>query len=276
MGLTIDLSGRTVLVVGGGGGGIGTSACIQAARAGADIVSFTDMAEHLAATVEAVEALGQRASGAVVDVRDTDALAAAVDAAGAAEGRIDGLVNVVGGSKFPDWHRTVDYTVESFDNIMATNVRYVMVTAQRVAAGLIAAGRPGSIVSISSIASRSAPLISAYGAAKAALDSLSRTMSVEWGRHGIRVNTVAAGTIATPRAGQSDLADVAGKYIPLGRRGTPDDIAIAATFLLSDLAGYVTGHTLVVDGGSNLQGAGTDESFLPAFVTSPAIRSRFE
>ena len=125
------------------------------------------------------------------------------------------------------------------------------------------------------MASRSAPLISAYGAAKAALDSLTRTLSVEWGPHGIRVNTVAAGTIATPRAGQSDLADAAGALIPLGRRGRPDDIAHAAVFLLSDLASYVTGHTLVVDGGSSNMGVGLDEHLLPAFVTSPAIRDRF-
>ncbi len=275
MALALDLSRRTILVVGGGGGGIGTSSCLRAAAAGADVVAFTDVDEHLAATIEAVNEAGRACHGVVVDVRDTQALGVAAEQAWDLWGPIDGVVNVVGGAKVPDWHRAVDYTVESFDNIVATNVRYVLVVAQRVARLMIDTGRPGSIVSISSVASRSSPLISAYGAAKAALDSLTRTLSVEWGRHGIRVNTVTAGTITTPRAGQADLADAAGQLIPLGRRGTPDDIANAVVFLLSDLASYITGQSVVVDGGSSNYGAGLDEHLLPVFVTNPMIRDRF-
>jgi NAD(P)-dependent dehydrogenase (short-subunit alcohol dehydrogenase family) len=98
-------------------------------------------------------------------------------------------------------------------------------------------------------------------------------MALEWAQHGIRVNLVAPGTVKTPRAGQSDMADEAAKSIPLGRRGDPEDIANAAVFLRSDLSAYITGQTLTVDGGSNIGGPGGDQ--LPAFVTNPTVRARF-
>ena len=125
------------------------------------------------------------------------------------------------------------------------------------------------MVNISSIASRGQPLLSAYGAAKAGLDSLTRSMAMEWGRHGIRVNNVAPGTVNTPRSGRSasNLDDPLAAAITLGRRGTPTDIADACVFLLSDLAAYITGQTLDVDGGPS-RGA-VDEHDLPTMVTNP-------
>jgi len=139
-----------------------------------------------------------------------------------------------------------------------------------VARRLMEARLPGSIVNVSSVAARGAPLLGAYGAAKAGLESFSRTMAMEWGPYGIRVNVVAAGTIKTPRAGTGEMADEASRTIPLRRRGEPADIADAALFLLAD---YTTGHTLVADGGLGMGNAGGDE--LPAFVTNPAVRDRF-
>ncbi|NNE75330.1 MAG: SDR family oxidoreductase [Acidimicrobiales bacterium] len=278
MAISIDLTGRTIAVVGGGGGGIGTSICERLAIAGADIAALSAEAAHVDDTVERVEALGRAATGQVVDVRDADGLTAALDAAAADAGRFDGLVNVVGGVQVPYWDRLLDYPIETFDHLIATNLRYALVGCAHVARGLVDAGRPGSMVNISSIASRSAPLMAGYGAAKAGLDALTRTMSAEWGRFGIRVNNVAPGSINTPRSGRSDsdLVDDAAKQIPLGRRGTPQDVADATAFLLSDVAGYITGHTLVVDGGASYRSAGLDDSDLPAQVTNPAIRARFE
>ena len=272
MSIAISFTGRTALVVGGGGGGIGSAVCSRLAEAGADIVALSAVEADLDTTRADVEALGRHCATAVVDVHDLDALRSAIEA----HPEIDLVVNVVGGVTVPHWHRLHDYPIESFDHLLTTNLRYAFMSCQTVAARLIADGRPGAMVNISSIASKGQPLLAGYGAAKAGLDSLTRSMAMEWGRHGIRVNNVAPGTINTPRSGRpaDDPNDPLAKGITLGRRGTPTDIADACVYLLSDLASYVTGQTLDVDGGPS-RGA-LDEHDLPVFVTNPAIRARFE
>lgn len=275
MTVTLSLSGRIVLVVGAGGGGIGSSVCHRLAEAGADMVAVGNDPQHLETVAAEVTDRGQRAHTEVVDVSDAEALRAAIDAGALALGMIDGVVNVVGGATPQYWHRLEEYPMESLDHLLTVNLRYALVSCQQVAKGLIEAGRPGSMVNISSIASKGQPLLSGYGAAKAGLDSLGRAMASEWGRHGIRVNGVAPGTINTPRSGRKpgDI-DEAAKAIALGRRGTPDDIADAVLFLLSDMASYISGQTIDVDGGPSR--AGLAPSGLPVFVTNPAIRERFE
>ncbi|MCH7554369.1 MAG: SDR family oxidoreductase, partial [Chloroflexi bacterium] len=118
---------------------------------------------------------------------------------------------------------------------------------------MIAQGNGGSIISIASMSGISgAPRHSAYGAAKAGLIHWTKSMAVEWGPHGIRINAVAPGSIMTPRAlantppGRDEQLR---SIIPLARRGEPDDIAKAVLFFASDMAGYITGQTLIVDGG---------------------------
>lgn len=275
MSIEINLAGRVALVVGGGGGGIGTAVCRRLATAGADIIAVSAVAEHVEATRSDVESLGRRASAQVADVADFDALRAAIDAGADEVGPADLVVNVVGGATPDHWHRLTDFPIESFDHLLTTNLRYAFIACQHVAKGLIDRGEPGAIVNISSIASRGQPLLSAYGAAKAGLDSLTRSMAMEWGRHGIRANTLAPGTINTPRSGRApDEVDPLAEHITLRRRGRPDDIADVALFLLSDLAGYVSGQTIDVDGGPS-RGA-VDQHDLPIFVTNEAIRRRFE
>ena len=272
MTIEISLTGRTALVVGGGGGGIGSSVCHRLADAGADIVALSAVAADLDATQAEVEQRGQQCASAVVDVHDLETLRSTIEN----HPEVDLVVNVVGGVTVPHWHRLHDYPIESFDHLLTTNLRYAFTSCQTVAARLIADTRPGAMVNISSIASKGQPLLAGYGAAKAGLDSLTRSMAMEWGRHGIRVNNVAPGTVNTPRSGRpvDDPDDPLAKGITLGRRGTPTDIANACVYLLSDLAGYVTGQTLDVDGGPS-RGA-LDEHDLPVFVTNPAIRARFE
>jgi NAD(P)-dependent dehydrogenase (short-subunit alcohol dehydrogenase family) len=275
MSIEINFSGRVALVVGGGGGGIGTAVCRRLAAAGADVIAVSAVAEHVEATKAEVEALGRRASAQVADVTDFDALRAAIDAGADEIGPPDLVVNVVGGATPDHWHRLTEFPIESFDHLMTTNLRYAFIACQHVAKGLIERGQPGAIVNISSIASRGQPLLSAYGAAKAGLDSLTRSMAMEWGRHGIRANTLAPGTINTPRSGRDpDEVDPLAANIALQRRGKPDDIADVTLFLLSDLASYVSGQTIDVDGGPSR--AGIDEHDLPIFVTNEAIRRRFE
>lgn len=271
-GLNIDLEQRVALVVGGGGGGIGTEMALTLARANAAVGVITNVDAHRDDSVTGIASLGAPAAGAVADVTDEAALVAAINQIARELGPISHLVNVVGGNLADQWYRARDYDMATFDSVVARNLRYAVVSCREVAGAIIERGAAGSIVNISSLAARGAPLLGAYSAAKAGLEAFSRTMALEWGHLGVRVNLVAPGTIKTPRAGQSDLADAAAS-IPLGRRGNPSDIANAAAFLLSDLAAYVTGQVLHVDGGSGIGGAGGEQ--LPAFVTNPAVRARF-
>ncbi len=273
MSVAIDLSGRAALVIGGGGGGIGSAMLDAVARAGADVGIITFVEEHAQQSVAHAKSLGVNAAAAVLDVTDEAALVAGIAELAGQVGRFRHLVNVVGGSLADDWHRSAEYDMDAFDRLVGRNLRYAVVSCREVARELLAAGESGSIVNLSSAAARGTPLLGAYGASKAALESFGRTMALEWAPKGIRVNTVAPGTIRTPRAGTTDMADAASAEIPLGRRGAPDDIANAALFLLSDLAAYITGVTLAVDGGTTIGGRGGDA--LPTFVTNPAVRARF-
>ena len=268
----VDLTGRAAVVVGGGGGGIGTAVAVLLARAGADVGTITYEPGHAAETVAEVERLGRRCVASTADVTDEDALRRAVRDLLDALGETRHLVNVVGGSLVDDWYTVDRLPTATFDRVLGRNLRYALVSCQEVARPLLEAGTPGSIVNISSIAAGGTSLLAAYGAAKAGLESMGRTMALEWGPAGIRVNAVAPGTVKTPRAGTDDLPEaVAG--VPLRRRATPDDVAGACLFLLSDLAAYVTGQTLTVDGGASIGPGGQS---LPAAVTNPQVRARFE
>ncbi len=246
MSLAIDLDGRTFVVAGAGGGGIGTAVCRLLVAAGGRVVAL----DNDAARLETAAAIGDAVDGRVCDVRD----AAAVDRALAAV-PVDGLVHVAGGLRLDQWAPTAGVALGVFDDVLALNLRAAVVTSQAAAARIEARGDGGTIVYVASIAALGAmPFGAAYAVAKAGLLALTRTQAVEWGRRAIRVNAVAAGTIATPknaRETETNRDDVARRVIPLARRGTPDDVAAAVVYLCSDLAGFVTGHTLVVDGGES-------------------------
>ena len=273
MSITVDFSGRAALVIGGGGGGIGTAVVDVLARTGADVGIITNISEHTLASVAHVESMGLKAAGTTLDAMDEGSLVAGIGALAAQLGPFRYLVNVVGGAMADDWHRTSEYDMDSFDRVVNRNVRYAVVSCREVARVLLAKQWSGSIVNLSSVAARGTPLLAAYGASKAALESFGRTMALEWAPGAIRVNAIAPGSIKTPRAGSTDMANEAAKEVPLGRRGEPADIANAALFLLSDLAAYITGVTLTVDGGSSVSSRSGDT--LPTFVTNPAVRARF-
>jgi 3-oxoacyl-[acyl-carrier protein] reductase len=164
------------------------------------------------------------------------------------------LVTVVGGQlafvPATPLHETSD---EDWELVFDVNLRYV---ARAVRAGVrvfLAQGRGGTIVSVGSITgSAGSPMQAAYGAAKAGLASLARSVAAEYSRDGIRMNVVACGPIATPvaRAAQAGAAE----WIPLGRPGESHEVADAAVFLASPLSSYVTGQSLVVDGGASAVG----------------------
>jgi NAD(P)-dependent dehydrogenase (short-subunit alcohol dehydrogenase family) len=269
--VAIDLEGKTYIVAGAGGGGIGTAVCRYLVTAGARIVALDIDESRLAAAA----ALGSAVEPRVCDVRDP----AAVEDACAQADRVDGLVHVAGGLRLEQWAATADVPLSVFDDVVELNLRAAFVTSQVVARRLATAGHGGAIVYVASTVATSAmPFGAAYATAKAGMLALTRTQAVEWGRHGVRVNAVAAGYVSTPKNAQESArtsdADPARTVIPLRRRAKPDDIAAAALYLCSDLAGFVTGHTLVVDGGTSVRPSFLDDHDLPVFVTDDALRER--
>jgi NAD(P)-dependent dehydrogenase (short-subunit alcohol dehydrogenase family) len=212
----------------------------------------------------------------VADVRDADAVARAVGEA-TELGPLYGLVHVAGGLVPDQWGLLADTTPETFDDVVRLNLSSAFLTTKAVGTRLAEHGA-GSIVHIASIVGTSAmPFGAAYAAAKAGLMSLTRTAALELGPSGVRVNAVAPGSVRTLRnASDSPPEDTAAERaaVPLGRRARPEDVAAAVLFLLSDLAGYITGQVLAVDGGSSVRPSLLGDDNLPVFVHDTALRDR--
>lgn len=242
------LEGKKALVV-GGGRGMGEATALHLAQVGCDVAVLDNQQDRAEFVANEVEKLGRRAMPVVADILDEASVRHAVADVEAELGGLDVLVTIVGQALFKP---LVDMTVEEWDSEQARNLRYFFVTGRAVAQSMMARGVKGSIVCVGSVDGVvGAPMHGAYGAAKAGLMHLVKSMAAEWGRAGIRVNSVAPGGITTPRLPETpeSLAMMENSVIPLGRPGTTDEIAGAALFLTSNLSSYVTGHTLMVDGG---------------------------
>lgn len=271
----LSLDDRTVVVVGGGGGGIGSAIALACADAGATVVVASVVADDVEHSTAAIEAAGGEAHGRVVDVTDEGAVNELFAWVDDSLGPVHGLVNVVGGTRLDDWNPTEHSPLADFDVVIARNLRYCVATSSAAARSMIEHGVAGSIVNLSSASVVSAAYHAAYGAAKAGVEALTRTMAVEWGRHGIRANTLALGTIETPRAGTTDDDDELAEFaVPLRRRGRPTDVAGPTVFLLSDLAGYISGQTIGVDGAITAKLAIHGENGLPIFYSDPVALAR--
>ena len=242
------LEGRRILII-GGGQGMGEASAVLLAWLGAD-VALLDIEIERAERVKAeVEMLGRAGFAVQADVTDEFELVGAMASVEREFGPIDGLVTIIGMAL---WSTITDMTTEMWDKDHARNLRYVFVAGREFARGLIARGAAGSLVTIASVDGvRAAPNHASYGAAKAGVVSLVKTMAQEWAPHGIRANCVAPGGVVTPRlpAGTPEQEAAGMARVPMKRRGTTGEIAKAVTFLLSDMASYITGHTLPVDGG---------------------------
>jgi 3-oxoacyl-[acyl-carrier protein] reductase len=247
------------------------------AAAGALVIGVDNRAEALAEFVEATSVDGREHPALVADLREPAEVERVIAAAGDA---LHGLVHVAGGMAPQQWSGLMDMEPAVFDEVMDLNLRTTMLTTTACARRLRELGRGGSIVALSSVAGLSSmPFGAPYAAAKSALMSLVRTEALEWGSLGIRVNAVAPGTVRTPkslRGNPNPPPDTAAEAaaVPLGRRGSGDDIAGAVLFLLSDLAGWITGQVLAVDGGSSARPSFLGEDNLPVFVRDEALRRR--
>lgn len=262
------LAGKTALVA-GGGGGLGRAVSLDLAGAGVSLAICDRDGEALARTADDARRSGVEVLVATLDVRDGDALAGFFSDVDAAAARLDVLVNVVGGTFRSPF---LELDAKGRDTLVRTNFTWVVDAIQHGARRMAGDGQGGSIVTLTSIeAHRAAPGYAVYAAMKAALAHLTRTLAVELGPAGIRVNCVApdfvpttglAAVAATSGSGGQVAADAGANgdpgdrlTIPLGRKGRPEDVGGCVLFLASDLAAYVTGTTLHPDGGA-LAGSG--------------------
>jgi 3-oxoacyl-[acyl-carrier protein] reductase len=250
----LGLSGQFAVVM-GGGLGIGRESALLLARAGAHVAVADIDASRAHAVAEEVAGYGVRATAIQGDVRVlSDAERMVDEAMEFAEGRLEVLINMIG---IASWVSVLDVDDETWDHDLNMNLRHHLYVSRAAARRMIAAGVAGRIAVVASVdafyASTNHP---AYGVAKAGLLSLVKTMAQEWGRFGIRVNAVAPDAVLTPRI-QATLRDrgidpeVGGPqpYRPLARSCTPAEIAAPLVFLVSNLSSFVSGQTLVVDGG---------------------------
>ncbi len=252
----LSLEGRVVVVSGAGGGGIGTTVTAMAARAGATVIAVSRSRRNLDEHIAPLAADGLPVVPVAADASTDEGVATVLDAACGADGQLYGLVNVAGGAAPATWMPATRVARSDWREIFAHNLETAFFMSRAIAAELVAQQRPGSIVSISSISGmNTAPFHIAYGTAKAAVVAMTRTMALELAAAGIRVNAVAPGVTETAASGTyvEQDPDRDRRAIAMGRRGRPEEQAGPILFLLSDLAGYITGQTLLVDGGLDLK-----------------------
>lgn len=252
----LSLDGRIVVVSGAGGGGIGTTVTRMVAEAGATVVAVSRSQDNLDTHVGPLTDKGLAVVSVAADASTDDGIATVLDAVRRADGNLYGLVNVAGGAAPSTWMPSTRVSRADWRELFTANLETMFFMSQAVARELRAGSNPGSIVSVSSISGmNTAPYHVAYGTAKAAIVAATRTMAVELAGSGIRVNAVAPGVTETAASATYVDADPDRdrRAIAMGRRGTPEEQAGAILFLLSDLSGYITGQTLLVDGGLNLR-----------------------
>jgi NAD(P)-dependent dehydrogenase (short-subunit alcohol dehydrogenase family) len=261
------MDGRVVIVAGAAGGGIGTAITQAVAEAGGHVIAADNSASHIARDLEPLRQDGLAVTPVCADVLSEEGVAAVMAAARAAPGDLYGLVTVVGGGPPPTWGPTTRLSRENWRAQLELNLDSMFYIAQAVTAELKAQQRPGAIVAISSLLGlTAAPFNAGYGAGKAALLSVVKTLALEFARDGIRVNAVAPGAIQTPTAHLSQDAAKIQRGVPLGRLGVSAEIAGPVLFLLSDMASYVTGQCLAPDGGCSIKWSHLTEDNLPMFL----------
>lgn len=272
----IDFAGRIVIVTGAAGGGIGTAVARMLAGAGATVIAVSRSDEKLAKNIAPLVGQGLSIVPVKAEVSTDDGVAAVMEAALAAKGTLYGLANIAGGAAAETWMRAERVARADWRALFEQNLETMFFMSQAVARELRARSLPGAIVSVSSISGmNSAPFHIAYGTAKAAMVAATRTLATELALDNIRVNAVAPGTTITPGSGAYIDEDVERDRaaVAMGRRAQPDEQAGPIVFLLSDLASYITGQTILTDGGLNLKWShlGADNTSL--FLKSEEFRA---
>lgn len=243
-----NLAGKVAIVT-GCDTGLGQGMALGLAQAGCDIVGINIV--EPTDTIAKVEALGRRFLSLKADVSNTEVLEGLVGQAVATFGRVDILVNNAGIIRRDD---AINFSEKDWDDVMNINVKSVFFMSQAVARQFIAQGQGGKIVNIASMLSFQGGIrVPSYTASKSGVMGITRLMANEWAKHGINVNAIAPGYMATNntaalRADEERNAEILGR-IPANRWGTPDDLMGPVVFLSSPASDYINGYTIAVDGG---------------------------
>jgi NAD(P)-dependent dehydrogenase (short-subunit alcohol dehydrogenase family) len=244
-----DLQGRTAVVV-GGTSGIGRALALGLADAGADVVASARRSAQVDQVAAEIEAKGRRTLRVLSDVSHRDSLEKLRDAAVEKFGKVDILVNCAGVTKRAP---TVDFPEGAWQDILDVNLNGTLRGCQVFGKHMLAR-RSGRIINIASLSTYLGLFeVAAYGASKAAVGSLTKTLAVEWSRHGVLVNAILPGLFRTElNASLLDGTDRGREFLarsPIGRFGKVEELVGAAVFLASDAGSFVSGHILAVDGG---------------------------
>jgi NAD(P)-dependent dehydrogenase (short-subunit alcohol dehydrogenase family) len=243
----------SVAIVTGGNTGIGRAAALELARRGFDVaITFRDAPEAADSLIREIEQTGRRGVAEFLDLSRAENGPAAVDALADRLGGLDALVNNAG---FGITGPVLEVSVEEWRAVLEVNLTGAFLCAQAAARRMVAAGSGGAIVNVTSVHEH-IPLRGStpYVAAKHGLGGVTQTMAMELGAHGVRVNSVAPGQIATRQTGRAD-GTPREIDIPLGRSGAPQEVGRLIAWLCSEEASYVTGSSYVIDGGLSLLAA---------------------
>ena len=244
-------TGRRTAFVTGAAQGIGAATALGLARDGFDVAVSSRSPEKLADVVAQIAAAGARAVPVALDVRTTSSIEQAMTEVIAAFGQLDVLVN---NGAVTLRKLALDVTPAEWQTVIDTNLTGTFFMSQQMGRYLIGSGRPGCIINIASTHGVVGfPKRSTYGISKAAIIQMTRMLAIEWAEHGIRVNAIAPGTVGTPSreafAAEPGYREAMVNRVPLRRLGTPEEVAGAVCYLASPQAAYITGQTLLMDGG---------------------------
>jgi citronellol/citronellal dehydrogenase len=254
--LAADANAGKVAIVTGGGTGIGRATALELARTGARVAICGRRAEPLDAVRVELESAGHEVVAATCDVREPDQVDAFLDEVGERFGGVDVIVNNAGGQFAAP---AEDISLKGLRAVHRLNVDAVWYVTHQVATRWMIPRRGGSIFFLGFSPRRGVPMMAHSSMARSALETMAASLSNEWSRYGIRAVCVAAGLIATEglhQYGGPEIVDELATQVPMRRAGLPEEVAATIAFLASAGGGYITGSTVLVDGGADAWGQG--------------------
>jgi len=243
-----DLTGKVAIVT-GCNTGLGQGMALALAKAGADVVGVNR--DNPTQTIELMAKTGRQFHSVIADMSKMDSVDYVIQEAVSAFGKVDILVNNAGIIRRND---ALDFTEKDWDDVMDLNIKAVFFMSQSFARQVIAQGTRGNIINIASMLSYQGGIrVPSYTASKSGVMGVTRLLANEWAKHGINVNAIAPGYMATDNTAalraDEDRSNEILSRIPAGRWGTPGDMAGPIVFLASEASRYVNGYTIAVDGG---------------------------